>query len=210
MRMVLLLTKIRYLIFVLVGIICIFAFLWLFPKWQIRTYLATEPDLKTKTLVELENDTRRTWAQILGGVFFLITAYFTWRRVTATESQVRVAQEQARIAQEGQITERFTRAIEQLGDREHLEVRLGGIYALERIAKDSRDDHWTIMEVLTAYVRENAPRRSEDEQAKGKRKSKGEKSEGSQKTSQPSTDDHKTSCRYSGNTHCSRKTKGGP
>jgi Pentapeptide repeats (8 copies) len=37
-----------------------------------------------------------------------------------------------------------------------LEVRLGGIYALERIARDSPRDRWTIMEVLTAYVRQNA------------------------------------------------------
>jgi Pentapeptide repeats (8 copies) len=36
-------------------------------------------------------------------------------------------------------------------------VRLGGIYALERIAHDSPRDHWTIVEVLTAYVRQNAP-----------------------------------------------------
>jgi hypothetical protein len=36
-------------------------------------------------------------------------------------------------------------------------VRLGGIYALERIARDSPKDHWTIMEVLTAYVRQHAP-----------------------------------------------------
>ncbi len=28
---------------------------------------------------------------------------------------------------------------------------------LERIARDSKDDHWTIMEVLTAFVREKAP-----------------------------------------------------
>ena len=59
-------------------------------------------------------------------------------------------------SREGQITERFTRAIQQLGDPK-LEVRLGGIYALERIARDSPRDHWTIMEVLTAFVRENAP-----------------------------------------------------
>jgi len=38
-----------------------------------------------------------------------------------------------------------------------MEVRLGGIYALERISKDSPKDYWTIMEVLTAYVRERAP-----------------------------------------------------
>lgn len=55
----------------------------------------------------------------------------------------------------GQITERFTRAIDQLGS-EKLDVRLGGIYALERIARDSRDDHPQVVEVLTAYVREHA------------------------------------------------------
>jgi uncharacterized protein YjbI with pentapeptide repeats len=57
----------------------------------------------------------------------------------------------------GQITERFTRAIDQIGSEKPLEVRLGGIYALERIAHDSRNDHPQVMEVLTAYVRENAP-----------------------------------------------------
>ena len=72
-----------------------------------------------------------------------------WRRVRATERTVEVAQEQ-------QITERFTRAIEQLGNEQSMSMRLGGIYALERIAKDSERDHWQVMEVLTAYVRENA------------------------------------------------------
>jgi hypothetical protein len=36
-------------------------------------------------------------------------------------------------------------------------VRLGGIYALERIARDSESDHWAVMEVLTAFVREQPP-----------------------------------------------------
>lgn len=58
--------------------------------------------------------------------------------------------------QEDQITERFTRAIEQLGN-EKLEVRLSGIYALEQIARDSDKDYWSVREVLTAYIRENAP-----------------------------------------------------
>jgi len=39
----------------------------------------------------------------------------------------------------------------------NLEVRLGAIYALERIAQDSERDHITVMEVLCAYIRENAP-----------------------------------------------------
>ncbi len=64
--------------------------------------------------------------------------------------------EDLRIATEGQVTERFTRAIEQLGHAE-IAIRLGGIYALERIAKDSPRDHWPIMETLTAFVRQRAP-----------------------------------------------------
>ncbi|HEX8812801.1 MAG TPA: pentapeptide repeat-containing protein, partial [Terracidiphilus sp.] len=59
--------------------------------------------------------------------------------------------------------------IEQLGaltdkGERNIEVRLGAIYALERIALDSPRDHWTIMEVLTAYVRQNAPAREQAEE----------------------------------------------
>jgi hypothetical protein len=54
------------------------------------------------------------------------------------------------------VTERFTRAIDQLG-HESLDVRLGGIYALERITRDSEQDRSTIAEVLTAFVRGHAP-----------------------------------------------------
>jgi len=39
----------------------------------------------------------------------------------------------------------------------NIEVRLGAIYALERIAEDSERDHIPVMETLCAYVRENAP-----------------------------------------------------
>lgn len=44
---------------------------------------------------------------------------------------------------------------------------MGGIYALERLAKDSPQDHWTIMEVLSAYVRRNAPAPSSLESESG-------------------------------------------
>lgn len=74
---------------------------------------------------------------------------------TANE-QARVANVQAKTAEQGHITDRFTKAIEQLGS-EKLAVRLGAIYALERLSKDSHPDYWTIMEVLTAYVQDNAP-----------------------------------------------------
>ena len=40
----------------------------------------------------------------------------------------------------------------------NLEVRIGAIYALERISQDSARDHIQIMEILCAYIRQNAGR----------------------------------------------------
>lgn len=60
-----------------------------------------------------------------------------------------------KLTEQGQITERYTKAIEQLGST-GLDVRLGGIYALERIAVDCARDHPTIAEVLSAFVREHS------------------------------------------------------
>ena len=42
----------------------------------------------------------------------------------------------------------------------NLEVRIGAIYALERIAQDSDRDHVQIMEILCTYIRQNSPARS--------------------------------------------------
>ena len=59
------------------------------------------------------------------------------------------------LTEQGQVTDRFTKAIEQLGSGK-LDVRIGGIYALERVARDSARDHPTVMEVLTAFIREHS------------------------------------------------------
>lgn len=58
-----------------------------------------------------------------------------------------------RLSLQGQLTDRYTTAVAQLGD-DKLEIRPGGIYALERLAVDSKRDHPTAVEVLSAYVRE--------------------------------------------------------
>ena len=136
-------------VLVLAVLICV-------PAWQVeRVRVGQDQPVDAYRLASLEDTYRRTLAQILVGCGLLVGLYLTWRRIVATEETVRVAQETVRVAQEGQITERFTKAIAQLGDKE-MAIRLGGIYALERIAKDSEKDHRPIMEVLTAYVREKA------------------------------------------------------
>jgi len=74
-----------------------------------------------------------------------------------TSEALQATRDQIGVSQQGQLTDRFSKAVEQLGNKDSLEVRLGGIYALERIARDSARDHPTVMEVLSAYVREHAP-----------------------------------------------------
>ena len=81
--------------------------------------------------------------------------YFT---TTQTSEALQATQDQIGLSREGQLTDRFSKAVEQLGSKDSLEVRLGGIYAPERVARDSVRDHTTVMEVLSAYVREHAPR----------------------------------------------------
>src|SRR5579872_7513033 len=59
------------------------------------------------------------------------------------------------LNRQGQITERFTRAVDQLGSSE-VDIRLGAIYALERIARESAVDHPPIVAILSGFVREHS------------------------------------------------------
>lgn len=75
---------------------------------------------------------------LLGVAFTAFGLYYTAQTLRAT--------------QEGQITDRYTKAVEQLASPA-VDVRLGAIYALLRIANDSQKDRPTIRSVLAAYVR---------------------------------------------------------
>jgi uncharacterized protein YjbI with pentapeptide repeats len=116
---------------------------WLVPPLLYR-HTGAGPDARLKAIT----DTRTALLAGLVGVGALLTFWLNSRvyRITAQTLQV---------SQEGQITERYTKAIEQLGS-DKLDVRLGGIYALERIAADSERDHPTVVEVLSAFVREHS------------------------------------------------------
>ena len=85
-------------------------------------------------------------AQSIAGIALIGGLFFTWWNMDiardTTAKNLQIANETLRIAQDGQITERFSRAIDQLGDRDRLEVRLGGIHSLERIARNSEADHY--------------------------------------------------------------------
>ena len=82
------------------------------------------------------------------GLFAAGALVFTARNFTLSRRTLE-------LTEQGQVTERYTKAIEQLGS-DKLDVRIGGIYALERVARDSARDHPTVMEVLTAFIREHS------------------------------------------------------
>jgi uncharacterized protein YjbI with pentapeptide repeats len=110
------------------------------PKFNPEYKLRLEKDLLIleKDRINAQNAVYMSVIQSLSGLFFFITAYLTWRNVRATEQK--------------QVTDRFSKAVEQI-ESDKLAVQLGGIYALERIATDSHEDHSTIIEVLTSFVR---------------------------------------------------------
>jgi Pentapeptide repeats (8 copies) len=146
-----------FLVFMLVLAIPTITFLPRIQVMQYRASIASEDidKLDAEKRVQLqdklfvaENSARVTIAQIFGGLFVLFSVLIALKNAE-------IAQGTLRVTEEGKITDRFSKAVELLGD-DKLDVRLGGVYALQRIAWDSYKDHWTVIEVLTAFIREKS------------------------------------------------------
>jgi len=144
----------RYMISVIVGIII--GMVILFPKWQVKLaknklrsfsgdLSASEKLMLEKDLLNLENTYRLTISQIIGGAVVVLSLYFSLENLNNSQKSLE-------LSQQGQLTDRFTKAVNQLGDK-NTDINMGGIFALQRIANESEKDHWPIMEILTAYVR---------------------------------------------------------
>jgi hypothetical protein len=73
-----------------------------------------------------------------------------------TNQSLRATNNQYALSQQIAATDRFRLATEQLAS-DKVDVRLSGIYLLERLATDSPADHPTIFAVLAAFVRTHAP-----------------------------------------------------
>ncbi|AFY32441.1 pentapeptide repeat-containing protein [Calothrix sp. PCC 7507] len=97
------------------------------------------------------------------GLAVMLNAYYGAKRAQAlsksaiaAEKNVQIRAQNTKLSQEKLVAKRFMSAIAQLG-HEKIETRIGAIYALERVAQDFPKEHWTIMEILTAFIRENTP-----------------------------------------------------
>ena len=106
--------------------------------------------------VETGSTTVRNLGLVAGGLIAIWVAI--WRGVVAdrqakaSQDQVMASQDQAETMQRGQLNERYQRGAEMLGS-EIRHVRLGGIYALQRLAQeDPKQYRDQIMVLLSVFV----------------------------------------------------------
>lgn len=107
--------------------------------------------------LKARSDVRTVGVQLVGALALIVGAALTWRTVWLTR--------------EGQITDRLTTAMNQLGELDATQ-RVAAIFALGRVARDSRADHPTVMMLLGEHLRGVCPAVDQD----GKPKALGNRS----------------------------------
>jgi hypothetical protein len=111
--------------------------------WLLPALLTRHPsgNLSAADKLKAVNDVRTPLVAFLVAMGAAGTLLFTARSYT--------------LNRDGHVTDQYTRAVAQLGD-ESPSVRVGGVYALERIANDSAKDRVTIIYVLGSFIRERS------------------------------------------------------
>lgn len=155
-------------IFVFFTLLISLYLLWFIPKKQtelLNEVPNSEQEIQqytcNKDRIEIEDAIRKTIAQIVGGIVILGSLAFAYKTY-----QIQI--EKQDLDREGLFTDRFNNAIDKLKSEDRT-VRIGGLYALERlskdqtVSKDSQKDYWMIMEILCAYIREKSSVFSKDE-----------------------------------------------
>lgn len=142
--------------------------LWRGPWWVDGAHLRTK-DLQPADGVVITGF--RTMLVALGaGAVAALGLYYTHRGHKQTEALFEHTRakdrEQAELMREGQVTDRYLEAIKLLSTPGEggVMARLGGIYSLERIMRDSEKDLDTAVQVLAAFVRKYAPAPDADRQ----------------------------------------------
>jgi pentapeptide repeat protein len=100
--------------------------------------------------------TDREIALLVAALFGLAAwLWLGWRRARAAEAGARATAALLAGAEIGRRAERLSIAIEQLA-HEQAQVRLGAVYVLEGLARESAEVHWPVIEILCAFIRERS------------------------------------------------------
>ncbi|WP_225827097.1 pentapeptide repeat-containing protein [Streptomyces naphthomycinicus] len=131
---------------VLLASVAVLAAVWATTGLLLTQIAATQPESeRAKQQIEAV----RTGLAAGGGVGAAITVLLAFRRQHHHEQATKRTEHDA---DERRITELYTRAVEQLGN-DKAPVRLGGLYALERLGQAVPVHRQTIVDVICAYLR---------------------------------------------------------
>lgn len=133
-----------------------FLLLWYGPDLIARHDIAAIAEPQRATHLQQARETVRANLLTFGaGLFAAGALVYTARNFDLSRRTLEISRRTFELAEQGQVTDRYTKAIGQLGS-ETLDIRIGGIYGLERVAHDSSRDHPPVMEVLGAFIREHS------------------------------------------------------
>ncbi len=172
--------KANYVGFIILVALVVFGFAFRFYLFDVIVavrsmvgLLRDAADIGADTGVESQDATLRNLshasALLLGSLVAVATLVFTLIRMWINERTTTATEE-------GLITDRINAAVASLGaektvkdfetekeyTRPNIEVRVGAILALERIARMNDSVHVQIMEILCTYIRANAPVRANE------------------------------------------------
>jgi uncharacterized protein YjbI with pentapeptide repeats len=99
--------------------------------------------------LRLRHDLHNGRLQTLAVVAVLAGAVLGYWQLAEDRSDAAADRE---LTRQAQASERFTRAINQLGDKQRVETRIGGIYGLAQVAEQAPDNNGPVGEVLLAYL----------------------------------------------------------
>lgn len=160
--------RVRSAIAAAAGLVAFAIVIWLAVKVVPEELAATHGINDASKRAEEIGRTRTAVLALLAGALAAVGAWYTHRTYVLNRATLELSREAQRdtleLNRQSQITERFTRAVDQLGNTS-LDIRLGGIYALERIARESPDDHGPIVEILTAFIREHTKCGQDEDEA---------------------------------------------
>jgi len=118
----------------------------------------TAGDLKPEQRARAVNSARTTLVQGMIGLAALAGIFVAWQQLQSDRAQAagdrqQQLREELILTRQGQVADRFIRAVDQLASSK-LDQRLGGIYVLERIAKESANDdvRLVVTELLRNYI----------------------------------------------------------
>ena len=114
-----------------------------FAWWAYGAYSGLEESPENKANWALE--WLKLYAYVVGGIILIWQVRIANRRATALEKT-------AALGEKGNITERFKNAIEHLGNPS-ASIRMGGVYGLYHVARESREYVDTVLKILCAHAK---------------------------------------------------------